>query len=145
MAATYTLTSAAAANARTGNSDANSTQYFPALNNTKLAVTLDAVGQALSQSQAEVQKATVIVITTTSGALTLTAAPTIPNGYDGQEITVLNASANAVTVQDQGTLASSNLRLTAATVVIGVRNSIRLVYSSDVGDWVQTVVLTAVI
>lgn len=77
--------------------------------------------------------------------ITSTAAPTIADGQDGQRVTLVNVGANAITLQDQGTLASSNLRLTAATVAIGPRDSIELVYSAAVGDWVQTGNLVAVV
>jgi hypothetical protein len=83
---------------------------------------------------------------TASGATTMTAAPTIADGYDGQEIVLLNVGAtNNIVLQDQGTLASSNLRLTATTVTLGPRDSIRLAYSAAVGDWMQTGPLVAVL
>jgi hypothetical protein len=82
---------------------------------------------------------------TSTGNYTLTVAPTIANGQDGEVVTLVNVGSNTVTIQDQGTLASSNLRLTATTVAIGPRDSVTLYYSTDVGDWVQIVVLTSVI
>ena len=85
------------------------------------------------------------VMFTCTGAVTSTAAPTIADGLDGQMLTVLNVGTGTWTISDQGTLASSNLRLTAATVAIAPRNSIQLVYSSTVADWVQVGALTAVI
>jgi len=85
------------------------------------------------------------VMFTCTGAVTSTAAPTIANGLDGQMLTVLNVGTGTWTISDQGTLASSNLRLTAATVAIAPRNSIQLVYSATVGDWVQVGALTTVI
>lgn len=79
-----------------------------------------------------------IVQLTANGSYTLTSAPTIANGQDGQILTILNVdSADTITLQDQGTLASSNLRLSATTVAIAPRCSLRLMYSSTVGDWVQ--------
>ena len=74
---------------------------------------------------------------TAVGALTLTSAPTIPDGQNGQVIELLNISANNIVVQDQGTLAGSNLRLSANTITLGTRDSLILRYSSDIGDWVQ--------
>ena len=82
---------------------------------------------------------------TSNGNYTLTVAPTIADGVDGQLLLLVNVGANTITIQDQGTLASSNLRLTATTVAIGPRDSIYLYYSGDVGDWVQVGSLVAVI
>lgn len=73
-----------------------------------------------------------------AGNITSTAAPTIANGYDAQEVILLNVGTNNIILQDQGTLASSNLRLTATSVTLGARDSIRLTFSAAVGDWVQT-------
>ncbi len=71
---------------------------------------------------------------------TLTAAPTVVDGtYDGQLCTLINVDtgADVVTVQDQGTLANSNLRLGAATRAIGPRDSLTLVWIASLGDWVE--------
>jgi hypothetical protein len=79
-----------------------------------------------------------VVQINSAGNVTMTAAPTIADGADGQMLTILNVdTADTVTLQDQGTLAGSNLRLTAATVALGPRQSIHLMYSATVGDWVQ--------
>jgi len=85
------------------------------------------------------------VMFTCTGAVTTTAAPTIADGLDGQMLTVLNVGTGTWTIKDQGTLASSNLRLMTATVAIAPRQSIQLVYSATVGDWVQIGALTTVI
>lgn len=75
---------------------------------------------------------------TADGDYTLSAAPTIADGEDGQVVTIVNVDAtNIITLQDQGTLANSNLRLAANTVALGPRDSIKLMYSSAVGDWIQ--------
>lgn len=79
-----------------------------------------------------------IIRLTANNSYTLSSTPTIADGQNGQELIILNVdSADTITLQDQGTLANSNLRLAATTVAIAPRCSIRLVYSSDVGDWVQ--------
>ena len=44
---------------------------------------------------------------------------------------------DTITLQDQGTLAGSNLRLGAATRALGPRDSIMLMYDSVVADWVE--------
>lgn len=63
--------------------------------------------------------------------------PILPDGYPGQELTLLNTGANAITLTDQGTMAASNLRLQAATIVLTQLMAIKLIFSSAIGDWVQ--------
>lgn len=82
----------------------------------------------------------------TGASLTLTSAPTIADGQNGQEIELTNVdSADNIVLQDQGTLANSNLRLQAATITLTPRDSVRLRYSTAVGDWVQTGPVSAVL
>ena len=79
-----------------------------------------------------------IVQLTADASYTLTSAPTIANGQDGQILIIMNVdTVDTITIQDQGTLALSNLRLSATTIALAPRDSIILVYSSTVGDWVQ--------
>ena len=99
---------------------------------TPLVSTITAVGSTISRNARCVR-----LDNTSGGALTLTSAPTIADGQDGQLLAVFNGSANGVTIQDQGTLAGSNLRLSTATFAIGQRDSILLMYSATVGDWVE--------
>ena len=62
----------------------------------------------------------VVTISDLLGDLTLTSAPTIANGSDGEMVTLINTGTSGVlTIQDQGTLSSSNLRLTTTTLAIG--------------------------
>lgn len=82
---------------------------------------------------------------TSNGNYTLTSTPTIADGRDGQILRIVNLGANTITLQDQGTLASSNLRLTATTVALGPNDSIELQFFTTVGDWVQTTTLTNVL
>lgn len=98
--------------------------------------TPDTVQSITSASQAITVASTTKQLTSNSN-YTLTAAPTIANGQDGQVITIINVGANTITLQDQGTLASSNLRLSATTVALSPRSSIQLMYSSTISDWVQ--------
>lgn len=75
---------------------------------------------------------------TANASYTLTAAPTIANGQDGQVVTIVNVdSTDTITLQDQGTLAGSNLRLSASTIALEPRDNITLMYSSTIGDWIQ--------
>lgn len=74
---------------------------------------------------------------TSGGSLTLTSAPTIMNGLPQQYLVLYNIGANNIVLQDQGTLAGSNLRLAATTRTLAPRQSISLLYSTDIGDWLE--------
>lgn len=96
-----------------------------------LTQNVTAVGQALVVRGSEIRL-------TADASYTLTAAPTIADGYDTQRITIMNVdTVDTITLQDQGTLASSNLRLSAATIALAPRDSIILEFSSTINDWVQ--------
>lgn len=74
---------------------------------------------------------------TSGGNLTLTSAPTIASGHNGDLIEIVNVGSNNVVVQDQGSLANSNLRLAAASRTIAPRQSLLLRFSSDIGNWLE--------
>lgn len=80
-----------------------------------------------------------------TAAITLTSAPTIADGKNGQRIRIINTGSFDITLQDQGTLANSNLRLEAASITLTPRDSVELTYMSLVGDWVQTGKVVAVL
>jgi len=100
-------------------------------------VATPSTAQTLLAATTIVANAEVIQITA-AAARTMTSAPTIANGADGQIVTIINVGATyAITLQDQGTLAGSNLRLSATTIALGPRDSIVLKYNATIGDWVQ--------
>jgi hypothetical protein len=100
--------------------------------------------QTLAAATEIVANSTVVQINC-AGNVTSSAAPTIADGVDGQKLTIINVdSTDTYTLSDQGTLANSNLRLSATTVDLAPRSSISLLYSVSIGDWVQ-VGLTTVI
>lgn len=70
---------------------------------------------------------------------TLTSTPTIANGaISGQIVIIYNIdTVDVITIQDQGTLPASNLRLGAATRALGPRDNITLMWSADIGDWIE--------
>ena len=103
------------------------------------AQNITAVGTAI------LANATVVQLTA-DASYTLTSAPTVADGQDGQILIIINVdTVDVITIQDQGTLALSNLRLTAATVAIGPRDSVILMYNATVSAWVQIGALVAVI
>jgi len=86
-----------------------------------------------------------LIKNTSGGSLTLTGTPTIANGAGGEIIRVMNVGTNPFVLQDQGTLASSNLRLKTSTVTLATRDSILLQFTenssagdySGLGNWVE--------
>lgn len=107
-------------------------------------VTPPTATQTVTASTAILANARLVQISA-AGITTITAAPTIANGSDGQWLRVVNVGSNAITIQDQGTLANSNLRLNAVTAALSARQSIELCYLSTIGDWVQMGPVVAVI
>ena len=63
--------------------------------------------------------------------------PILPNGYPGQELTLLNTGSNTITLTDSGSMAASNLKLQAATIALAAGKSLRLVFSKALGTWTQ--------
>ena len=86
-----------------------------------------------------------MALVSADGTYTLASTPTIADGADGQEILIVNVGSNDITLQDQGTLASSNLRLDASTVTLTPRDSIRLVFLDAIGDWLQVAPVVSVV
>jgi hypothetical protein len=79
---------------------------------------------------------------THAGTLVLTSTPTIaiPNpsiANRGPVLELLNIGANALTLQDNGTLSGSALHLGATTRTLAQRQSISLRYSNDIGGWIE--------
>ena len=69
---------------------------------------------------------------------TLTSAPTIADGVDGQLLVISNNSASySVTLQDESFLANSNLRLGGSNVTIVPRGSLLLAYNTALAAWVR--------
>lgn len=109
-----------------------------------IRVAVPSTSQTLTASTALLANAEFVRFTC-SGSVATTAAPTIADGVDGQMLTILNVGTGTWTIYDQGTLASSNLRLTATGLAIGPRQSVKLIYSATVGDWVQIGPLVSVL
>jgi hypothetical protein len=78
---------------------------------------------------------------TPDGSYTLDTTPTLANGTDGQTLVIINAeptNAFVITLQDESTLAGSNLELAGnANLALGPKDSVTLCYSSALSGWVQ--------
>lgn len=81
---------------------------------------------------------TITVSNGTAGPITLTSTPHIEDGFDRQQIEIINISANNIILQDSGTLTGSNLRLGATTRTLGARDIIKLRYYSTIDTWIET-------
>ncbi len=110
--------------------------HISGLRNAGTIVFTPSAQQSIAVTAPIVASATVVQVSTTTAA-NMTATPTVADGSDGQILIIVNTGANTFTLQDQGTLASSNLRLSAAGVALATRDSIMLMYSSSIADWIQ--------
>jgi hypothetical protein len=98
---------------------------------TPSVATITAAGNTIA-ADAEVKR----LDNTSGGSVTLTSTPTIADGVDGQFLTLFNSSANNV-VLTHG--AANNLRLDGGTnKTLAQRASIELMFSTTLGDWIQT-------
>jgi hypothetical protein len=103
---------------------------------TRLSYTPSAT-QAITAATNTILANAALVVLDPNGNYTMTSAPTIADGATGQlvYITCANAEANTVTVQDQDTLASSNLQLGASTRAISGKDVLALLF--DGTDWIE--------
>lgn len=72
------------------------------------------------------------------GAVTMTAIPNIANGRSGQLLLLSNNGSFNLTLQDETSLAGSNVRgIGGADVVIPPRSVVGFIYSAEWADWLQ--------
>lgn len=103
-----------------------------------LASTVTAVGDALTTTTGQAQSITVIRVTATS-ALTLTSAPTLHAGFQGQPMEIMNVGSNVLTLQDETQVTGSLLKFGGyPRINIGPNQSIHLSYVTDgsLNKWV---------
>jgi hypothetical protein len=101
-------------------------------NGFRIRQTITSVGTAI------LVKSAPVVTISADASYTLTSTPTIADGYEGQVITIVNEDGvDTIFLQDQGSLANSNLRLTGTSITLGPRDSVTLRFSDTIGDWVQ--------
>ena len=75
---------------------------------------------------------------TPSSALTLTSTPTLIAGKEGQHITLINTSANVLTLQDNRQLDGTRLFLrSTTTIAIGQYATLRLQYMPALAAWIE--------
>jgi hypothetical protein len=93
--------------------------------------------QTLGSSSATITCNRHTVAVSAATVMTLNSAPTIADGSNGQVCVIVNTGSSPLTLQDQDRLASSNLQLSAPSVTIAPKSSVRLMFSSAIGDWIQ--------
>lgn len=92
--------------------------------------------QTLLAADAILANATHTKVAGSGGAVILTSTPTIADGSEGQVLIIRGTDdTNNVTVQDQGTLAGSNLEIGAVSRTLGNRDVLVLMF--DGTDWVE--------
>ncbi len=116
----------------TGISNASTTDYPGAIQ------TLTAVGNAINFNS----RTTVYINQTSASAtLTLTSVPTIADGVDGQQILLQNvdiAGNTAIAIQDNGTLAGSNVELSTqlSCPLMNVGGTVLTLNTGDIAEFV---------
>lgn len=102
------------------------------LNNASATITPPQTSVISSASSTIQIDASVVKLNNTSGGpVTLTSTPTMANGYDeGHTVTIINTSANSVTIQGEGDYANTNV---AKTVTLNQHDSATMIYAS--GAW----------
>ena len=93
--------------------------------------------QAITAATDTILANSAVIVLNPDADYTMTSAPTIANGSTGQILYIIcaNGEANTVTVQDQDTLANSNLHLGAATRAISGKDVLTLLF--DGTTWIE--------
>jgi len=94
--------------------------------------------QSITAASDTITAVTTYKLVSPTSSLTLTSTPTIAAGTDGQILIILNINnVRTITVQDEGTLAGSNIRLTTNTYAMARRDSLTLMYVSALASWIE--------
>ncbi|MGH9630069.1 MAG: hypothetical protein ACRD7E_17265, partial [Bryobacteraceae bacterium] len=95
--------------------------------------------QTLSAGSAIAPNRPVVQVRSSGGDVVLGGTPTIPDGPDGQWLTIVNVDTSAtITLQDESALASANLRLSGGTsLALGPKESVSFFFNTTLGDWIQ--------
>lgn len=96
----------------------------------------------ITATSATIRHDAATVTLTANASYTLASTPTISDGQNGERLRIINVdTTDTITLQDEGTLAGSNLELISTTVALAPGGgTIELEFNSTVGAWVQTAV-----
>jgi hypothetical protein len=109
-----------------------------AVTHTTTTVYTSASIQTLAAGSPVVASATKVIVAGSGGPVTTTAAPTIADGTDGQMLYVVGTNdTNTLELQDEGTLASSNLALGSTSRVLGLGDVLVLMYDTTAASWIE--------
>ena len=75
---------------------------------------------------------TLHLCTETDDPVELTSVPTVPDGLDGQRLTLVNVGAGSIAMSGEGSLPGSNL---ARDRALGSGDAVELSFSSSLGQW----------
>jgi hypothetical protein len=96
-------------------------------------------------NHARIRQCSVLPLTS-AGAVTpgtATTKPLLADGYPGQKLILINVGANTITLTTQASMAASNLLLHQVATELAAKQAIELVFTEALGDWIQTVPITA--
>jgi hypothetical protein len=109
-----------------------------AVTHTATTIYTSASIQTLAAGSPVVASATKVIVAGSGGPVTTTAAPTIADGTDGQMLYVVGTNdTNTLELQDEGTLASSNLALGSTSRVLGLGDVLVLMYDTTAASWIE--------
>jgi hypothetical protein len=109
-----------------------------AVTHTTTTVYTSASIQTLAAGSPVVASATKVIVAGSGGPITTTAAPSIADGADGQMLYVVGTNdTNTLELQDEGTLASSNLALGSTSRVLGLGDVLVLMYDNTAASWIE--------
>ena len=109
-----------------------------AVTHTATTIYTSASIQTLTAGSPVVASATKVIVAGSGGAVTTTAAPSIADGTDGQMLYVVGTNdTNTLELQDEGTLASSNLALGSTSRVLGLGDVLVLMYDTTAASWIE--------
>lgn len=105
----------------------------------KLIFVVNANQALVAANDIDITDNTVIQVSGSGGAVTLTSIPTIVDGVDGQILILVGTDdTNTLKVQDDGNLAGSNLKLSGGVdFTLGQGDTLNLMFHSDTADWVE--------
>jgi hypothetical protein len=109
-----------------------------AVTHTTTTIYTSASIQTLAAGSPVAASATKVIVAGSGGAVTTTAAPSIADGTDGQMLYVVGTNdTNTLELQDEGTLASSNLALGSTSRVLGLGDVLVLMYDTTTASWIE--------
>jgi len=97
----------------------------------------DSVTQSITADLTTITSTHPIVEITTDATRTIANTPAIADGYDNQMLRIRMVGSNSLVLRDQGTFANSGLRLVLTTLTLGPRDTLDIMYSTAIGDWVE--------